>query len=347
MTVSALQSFLGWVGETNADLVYGLANIETRMLKGSIADIPIDRPIFICGLARAGTTILLELLAQHPDTGTFRYQDYPFPMLPTWWDKMNWARNITPVERSHKDGITVTPESPEAMEEMIWMHFFPDCHDPKISNVLEDADAAPEFSDFYRAMITKLLHARGRARYLAKNNYNITRLKFLAKEFPTARFVVPVRDPIWHVASLMKQHALFSNSDSRARAYLRRAGHFEFGPDRRPINVGDGLADEIISLWEQDKEVEGWAKYWASMNGYLRKTLDGDTDLADRVLIVRYEDLCQSPKDGLRQIFEHVDLGVAGEFIERLAERLQAPRYYEPGFSEEEVLMIRELTHKV
>ena len=144
MKVSALQSFLGWVGETNADLVYGLANIETRMLKGSIADIPIDRPIFICGLARAGTTILLELLAQHPDTGTFRYQDYPFPMLPTWWDKMNWARNITPVERSHKDGITVTPESPEAMEEMIWMHFFPDCHDPKISNVLEDADAAPE-----------------------------------------------------------------------------------------------------------------------------------------------------------------------------------------------------------
>lgn len=108
MKVSALQSFLGWVGETNADLIFWLANLETRQLKDAIVDTSIDRPIFICGLARAGTTILLELLAQHPDTGTFRYQDFSFPMLPTWWDKMNGASNSTPVERSHKDRINVT-----------------------------------------------------------------------------------------------------------------------------------------------------------------------------------------------------------------------------------------------
>ena len=345
MNVSALQSFLGWVGETNADLVYGLANLETRMLKGPIRDTPIDRPIFICGLARAGTTILLELLAQHPDTATFRYQDYPFPMLPTWWDKMNGARDSKPVERSHKDGITVTPESPEAMEEMVWMHFFPDCHDPKISSVIENADAAPEFSDFYRAMIIKLLHARGKARYLAKNNYNITRLKFLAGKFPTARFVVPVRDPIWHIASLMKQHTLFSNSDRRTRAYLRRAGHFEFGPDRRPINVGDGATDHIISLWEQGKEVEGWAKYWTSVNRYLREILESDKDFAEKVLIVGYEDLCRSPVDGLKKIFKHVGLDADPEFVKTLGGRLQTPSYYEPGFSKSEVALIKDAAH--
>jgi hypothetical protein len=344
LKVSALQSFLGWVGENNSDLVFGLANLETRMLNRSIADTPIDRPIFICGLARAGTTILLELMARHPDTATFRYQDYPFPMLPIWWDKMNGASDRAPVERSHKDGITVTPKSPEAMEEMVWMHFFPDCHDPRISNVIENADAAPEFSDFYHSMITKLLHARGKARYLAKNNYNITRLKFLAKEFPTSRFVVPVRDPVWQIASLMKQHTLFSNSDPRARAYLRRASHFEFGQDRRPINVGDGTTDHILSLWEQGKEVEGWAKYWASVNGYLREVLESDKDLAKRVLIVGYEDLCLSPEDGLKQIFQHVGLDADAEFVKRLGWRLQAPSYYNPEFSESEIALIKDAT---
>ncbi len=126
--------------------------------------------------------------------------------------------------------------------------FFPDCHDPKVSNVIESPDRAPEFLAFYHATLSKLIHAQGRGRYLAKNNYNITRLKFFAKEFPTDRLVVPVRDPVWHVASLMTQHILFSNSDPRIHAYSRRAGHFEFGPDRRHINVGDGATDDIIGL---------------------------------------------------------------------------------------------------
>ena len=59
---------------------------------------------------------------------------------------------------------------------------------------------------------------------------------------PTARFIVPVRDPRWHVASLMKQHRLFwrrGQRDPRILKHMRRAGHLEFGLDRRAINAGD------------------------------------------------------------------------------------------------------------
>ncbi len=84
-----------------------------------------------------------------------------------------------------------------------------------------------------------------------------------------------------------------------------------------------------------------------SVNGYLRKTIESDADLAKRVLIVEYEDLCQLPEEELRRIFGHIELEVEGAFIGPLAETLQAPDYYKPGFSEEEVLMIRDLTHRV
>ena len=35
------------------------------------------------------------------------------------------------VERAHGDRLMITPSSPEAMEEPIWMHFFDNAHNPK------------------------------------------------------------------------------------------------------------------------------------------------------------------------------------------------------------------------
>jgi hypothetical protein len=77
-------------------------------------------------------------------------------------------------------------------------------------------------------------------RYLAKNNYDIARLDYLSSLFLDARFVVPVREPTYHIASLMKQHRLLSEEESRDKrvlAYMRRSGHVEFGFDRRSLNL--------------------------------------------------------------------------------------------------------------
>ncbi|HMA14853.1 MAG TPA: sulfotransferase, partial [Kiloniellaceae bacterium] len=55
-----------------------LGNLETRIRAADIEDIDIVKPVFVCGLARAGTTILLETLARHPQLGSHRYRDDPF-----------------------------------------------------------------------------------------------------------------------------------------------------------------------------------------------------------------------------------------------------------------------------
>ena len=132
----------------------------------------------------------------------------------------------------------VTAESPEAMEEVLWTAFFPRLHDPEVSNILDGQFERPELESFFAEHIRKLILARGGQRYVSKNNYNVTRLSYFARLFPDARFLLPIRSPLAHVGSLMKQHGLFSKFSARTR---RHAGICILSAilslvDRRPIN---------------------------------------------------------------------------------------------------------------
>ncbi len=324
-----------------------LGNMETRVFAESLQDVRVGQPIYVSGLARAGTTILLEALADHPDAATHRYRDYPPVFTPCWWngflDKLP-RKEEKAVERSHRDGIRVTPESPEAFEEMLWVAFFPAAHNTTANQVLVAETANPEFEAFYRDHIRKLLMLRKASRYLAKGNYNLTRCEYLLKLFPDARFVIAVRDPAWHIASLMKQHALFCAAEKehpRALAYMRRVGHFEFGLDRRPINAGDSaVAAAVEHCWKEGREVEGWARYWNHLYGYVADSLEANAALRDAVLVVRYEDLCREPRATLAALFAHCRLGDADEQIARMAETIRFPSYYDPRFDAEELATI-------
>jgi len=343
-----LHGFLGWCAEHNEDMLFSLAGLETKSLKGRLSQIQIDRPIFVTGLARAGTTILLELISQNKGVASYRYKDFPLVMLPYWWGKflgMSAKGDHQAVERSHADGLQVTPESPEAMEEILWKHFFSDCHDPTVRNVLDQTRRASDFDTFYTETIRKLLLSRGAHRYLAKNNYNITRLDYLNSLFPDARFVVPVREPVHHIASLMKQHRLLceeENRDKRVLAYMRRSGHYEFGLDRRPLNLtSNDKTLEIQELWRKGRDVEAWAKYWRDVHTYLANLLETNKTVAECTLVVSYEKLCRSPKETLDRLYSHVELMPDTTLLEVQQKRLHLPTYYKPDFSENDLELIK------
>lgn len=348
MEVSPYEHWLGGLAERHPRFFLGLGNLETRWLQHLISQIKVARPIFIAGLARSGSTILLEILASHPDVGTHRYRDFPLLQIPVWW---NWfldrASRGSPaaVERSHKDGIYVTPDSPEAMEEILWMAFFPDVHNPQVGNLLDDSNPNASFDRFFGDHVRKLLMVQRRKRYLSKGNYNVSRLRYLQRLYPDARFVIPLRDPVSHVASLMKQHQLFcaeERRDPRVLAYMRRAGHFEFGVDRRPINFGDpAYVRRVEDAWAQNQEVLGWAVYWASVYGYIAQCLEGDPRLAERSILVPYDELCRRPEASLAHIHRHCALEIIPEALARQASRIQAPGYYRPSFSADEIATIR------
>jgi hypothetical protein len=346
MKVSGYQDILGRLLDINPGWLIKLGNFESRWNQQPISDISIDRPIYVAGLARAGSTLLLEILASHPAVTTHRYRDFPLVHIPLWW---NWfvdhagSSPAPPVERAHRDGIRVTPDSPEAMEEIIWMAFFRDCHDPAFDNVLS-GPGSHEFESFYRDHIRKLLLLRKGHRYAAKGNYNVARLQYIHTLFPDAYFVIPVREPVMHVASLLKQHRLFSAveaEDPRVLRYMGRAGHFEFGLDRRPLNLGSReVTRDIQRLWDDGDDIRGFARYWAAVYGYLADLLESNESLARRTIVVHYEDLCHSAQTWLENICTHCELEIQPRFIKRWANRIAAPTYYRHGFSDRELATI-------
>jgi hypothetical protein len=250
-----------------------------------------------------------------------------------------------PAERAHADGIFVTSESPEAFEEPVWMAFFEGLHDPRKPIPIDGSTSNPAFEAFFRDHLRKLLFLRGGRRYLAKANYNLARLPYLRRLFPDARFVLPIRDPVRHVASLAKQHRRFCAAERRhprAARHLARAGHFEFGLGRRPVaGLDRDAAAEIERLWASGQEAEGWALQWAEAYGGLARALDADAALARASCLVRHEDLVAAPAATMERIIRHCGLAPAPSIVAAAAARLRFPAYYRPEFTPAELAAIR------
>jgi len=305
------------------------AALETRLMRRRLDTIKIEKPLFIAGLARSGTTMLLELLAQAEGIGTHRYRDFPFLATPVVWSRFNllFGRRSEAKERAHRDGIRITPDSPEAFEEPIWMRFFPKAHRMGEDHVLRSEDRQEAFDRFFREHLQKILWIRKGERYLSKGNYNVTRIEYLASLFQDARFVVMIRHPLPHVESLVRQHARFcryAEPDQRIAEYLRAAGHFEFGPQRLPISI-EGSGPQSLAAWEAGGEHRGYAIQWAAVYRYIADMVRQDTALAKRVLVVRYESLCTDPTRELSRILEHADLTAAGEPLLTRLDHIKLP----------------------
>ena len=316
-----------------------------RFLPTSLQGIALARPIYVCGLARSGSTLLHEILASHRGVATHRIKDFPLLFTPVWWRRATASmRQTAPRERAHRDGIMITPESPDSIEEMLWTTFFPRCHDPSVDNRLKFDHRNPAFEKFYRNHIRKLLLAENATRYVSKANYHVARLEYLLRMFKDARFIVPVREPAGHIASSMRQHRWFSagqRSQARSLAYMQRSGHFEFGLDRRPINLGDDAqVRAILDCWTGGEELLGWARYWNMVHGYLANLLDSDSRIRDATLVVRFEAMCRNPGETIHSILKHCELPDREEMVARFERTIRLPRH-EEAFSVEEQSLIR------
>lgn len=326
-----------------------VGNLETRILGEQLGQHSIVKPVFISGVARSGSTILTEIISRHPQFACHHYSDFPMTWVPYWWNSLRKQLPLPkpePRERAHRDRLMITADSPEAIEEVLWMHFFPGAHKADGCHVLSGQERHPPFEKYYRDHIQKLLAVRHRQRYVAKNNYHVTRLEYLLQLFPDARFIIPIRSPEQQVASLVKQHRLFSGQDAedpRVSRQLQRSGHYEFGPLRCPIIVSD---DQRPHYSRDLDDVAWYAAQWADVYGFLHARMKDNQALAEACLVVRYEDTCSQAVKRLQRIFAHLDLDDAAgtQIISDCAPAISAPDYYQPDFTAAEVQLIRKIT---
>jgi hypothetical protein len=340
---------LGWLVDRHRGFWLRLGRLESRALAGELRDVPLRMPVYVAGLARSGSTLLHEVVAAHPGVATHRVKDYPMVFTPYWWRRATARLRPTPPrERAHRDRVLIHSESPDALEEMVWTAFFPRCHDPSVDNRLTAATRHRAFEEFYPAHLRKLLLAERATRYVAKANYHVARLTYLARLFPDARFLIPVRAPVGHVASLMRQHSWFcrgQRAHPRALAFMQRSGHFEFGRDRRPIHLGDGdRVRGVLRAWAAGEEARGWAACWDVVYGHLARLLASDPKLRAMAHVVRFEDLCADPAGTIRGVLAHCELPDPGPVLARFAGAVRAPDYYDPSLGPAELDAIREET---
>ena len=250
--------------------------------------------VFVAGLARAGTTILMRQLYA---TGVFRsltYRDMPFVMAPNLWAAFTgrMRHQMAAQERAHGDGILVDFDSPEALDEVFWRiqcgarYIHPD-H-------LAPMQATPEDRSAFQAYVAAILRSQPKKRYLSKNNNNILRLPDLAQSFPQAMILIPFRDPLDHAVSLQHQHQTFLTrhaEDPFSLRYMNWLAHHEFGANHKPFRFyGAGPAGDPT------RDLGYWLQLWQKTYDYAARTAPR------QAIFVCYETLC----DETDQVWPHL-----------------------------------------
>jgi len=340
--------FFGWLVHAHPNVWIDVGKLETRLLKTRLQNISLEAPIYVTGLARAGTTLLLSILESHEKLTSFKYCDYYGAFTPFLADRIFRAVGLGGAqkkERAHDDGIMVNAYSPEAMEEILWMQFFDYLHNTTTSNVVTARTSHPEFEAVYRSTLLKLLLCRNAERIVSKNNYNITRIPYLAKLSKDARFIIALRHPVDHIASVMRQHRqnLDHFSSASHLSYLHNAGHFEFGQGRIPITIAADKTRYIQELWDQGREVEGWAEYWNAIYAWTYQEILLNDQLAARCLVVPFEGLCAAAEQKITDILVFCNLDHADSWVTDWVKKIDYQPKYSATFTTAEREMIMDI----
>jgi len=282
-----------------------LGDVENDVFKKRLANVRVERPVFVTGLPRAGTTLVLELLYGTGEFASYTYRQMPFVLTPLLWDRLGAGsrRTIASRERAHGDAMMIDLDSPEAFEEVLWINHLADTlFDGDTMRPLGPADLTEEFRIAWHRLAAKLVCLAGEGgarapRYLSKNNSNVARLPAVASAFGDAMLLCCFRHPAAHVASLHAQHRRFlrlHDEDPFARRYMAWIGHHDLGCNFRPIrfpNGHKGGAHDVRSIG-----AAFWLRYWIDAYRYALDTAP------PRARFVRFEDFLENGSGALERL---------------------------------------------
>jgi len=259
--------------------------------------------IFVSGLARAGTTILMESLYSSNAFSSLTYADMPFVLAPNLGAKI---RNFSPadvanMERAHGDGVLINVNSPEALEEVFWRVFSNQKyikHDKLINTPVSN-----RLIKLFRRYVSLILLKHGKKRYLSKNNNNILRFSALLKAFPRAKIIVPFRNPASQAISLYRQHQSFigqQKNDAFMVKYMTWLAHHEFGLTHKPF-----FFRNCKSRHNDPDSFDYWLRSWLCVYQHV---LSLKLTLKNQIVLFDYDLFCKDPLEYFRQLSKVINL---------------------------------------
>jgi hypothetical protein len=203
--------------------------VEDRKQFPQIAEVAVERPVFIVGLPRTGTTILHDILAQDPANRAPLTWELMFPSPPpTTADAATdpridacqatipdgeWYEDL--FKAMHPMGALLSQECVVMMgESMCTALFHNQFRVPTYQDWVDnEADWAPVY-EFHRRQLQHLWWQKPADRWVLKTGGHLWGLEYLLATYPDARIVFTHRDPVKSMTSYASLTTLVRSAGS-------------------------------------------------------------------------------------------------------------------------------------
>ena len=283
-------------------------------------DQEVTEPVFIVGNFRSGTTFLHRLLTKDDSSTSFAsWELYLAPSVVgrkfyNWLMKVNYAignparwvidifnRIVEKEAYMHKIGLTEVEEDGQVLFQ-IWSSFdllaffpFPDLirnyiyYDQQIPEDVKKRDMR-----YYSEIVKKHIFAHGGRRYISKNPSYSPKVKTLHQQFPDAKFINIVRNPLQVIPSSISLYSKHCHT---------------YGDPESEYNL-------------QETVIE-YSKHWYLYPHQYLKNLP-----ANQYIRVRYKDLVADPKKTIEEIYRRFDFDLSPEYAKTLQAEADKARSY-------------------
>ena len=280
----------------------------------------INEPVFIVGNFRSGTTFLHRLLTK--DEGSTSFQSWELYLAPSVVGRFfyrslmrinralgnpaRWVFNIFDkiVESEahiHQIGLTEVEEDGQVLFH-IWsgfdlLAFFPF---PKLIqdyiyyDEMIPAEHKKRDMNYYAEIVRKHVYAHGGRRYISKNPSHSPKVRTLHHQFPDAKFINLVRNPLQVIPSTISMYS------RHAHAY--------------------GDPEQEYSL--QETVIES-SKHWYLYPHQYLKTLP-----PEQYIRIDYRELVADPKGVVQRIYDQFGFDISPKFARILAAETQRAKSY-------------------
>lgn len=284
-------------------------SLKKIKLKSSISDEYHHQNVFITGLARAGTTALLQSLDSTNIFGSLRYKYMPFILSPKLAEAFAIFSNkkfSKGIERIHNDGILIGSNSPECLDEIYWINTA-SCKF-KFSNELKSYKVSKDELKGFSFLINRYLDIENKNRFLIKNNNSHLRILDLSRFFPESFFLVMFREPISHANSLLKLHKNLleiHKKDKFVSEYMNLIGHWEFGQNKKPFIYYEYQKDILFKV--NSVTIEYWLYQWIFTYEWILDILIKNKSYLKNIRLVCYEELCKN-SDYKKDLYQLINI---------------------------------------
>lgn len=273
-----------------------LFDIENLINKKKVNNLNIKHQLYITGLARAGTTILLKTIYSSNKFASYTYRDMPFVISPSIWNVVSKRiKNKKSVLRKHKDNIFIDLDSPEQFEEVFWN--LKDSDKYNFETFLREYEVDEQSLNLYELFIKNCLIKYKSNNYICKNNNNFLRIKSLLKRFPQAKFLVSIRNPLDHSISLLNQHKNFTKlqgEEKFTKSYMDYLVHHEFGLSHKPMTFSTKFQSDYNL-----NDINYWLEQWVNLYNFAKKN---NLHKNYNILFIFYEELCKDTNEVVNRI---------------------------------------------